>query len=260
MDESVKLRSDLNILNIAFYRFGELNGLSEKRKALRNLCSQLALKGTILLSREGINGMLAGTQDAIRRFQTAFEQESHWSGIWNGMQYKESYSEHIPFQRLLIKLKKEIIPVGDPDIQPAVFTSARLSPVDLKNWLDEKRDFNLLDTRNDYEIEFGTFEKAKTLGLRHFRNIRERIKQVPELDKQKPLVMFCTGGIRCEKASVLAVKEGFQEVYQLDGGILKYFEDCGGAHYQGSCYVFDERIALGPQLTPNPQKPKANET
>jgi predicted sulfurtransferase len=149
---------------------------------------------------------------------------------------------------MLVKVKKEIIPLGLPSVRPREKTGARLAPRELKRWLDEKRDMVLLDTRNDYEIDHGTFETAMSLRLDHFREFPERLAEVPAELRDKPLVMFCTGGIRCEKASVVAMAQGFREVYQLDGGILKYFEECGGEHYEGRCFVFDRRIAVGSDL------------
>ncbi len=235
------------ILNIAFYKFIDLTDLPDLRELLREQGERLGLKGSVLLSGEGLNGALAGLDANVREFQSFLG--SHPMG--QGLVYKESYSEEIPFQKLLIKLKKEIIPLGDSDIKPAQLSGSKISPLELKQWLDENRDFEFLDTRNDYEIQFGTFEKAQSLGLRHFRNFTKKLSALPDDRKLRPLVMFCTGGIRCEKASVAAMKLGFQDVYQLDGGILKYFEECGGSHYRGDCFVFDERVALNSRLEPS---------
>ncbi len=235
---------NLKILNIAFYHFMDLDLLLDHRKCLQKICQELELKGTILLSSEGINGNLAGQESHIREFQKFFSEYP----IGKNITYKESYSNKVPFEKLFIKLKKEIIPVGDATVKPAQMTAPRISPQDLKRWLDENRDFELLDTRNDYEIKFGTFKKAQQLGIKHFRQFANELKNIPEENKDKPLVMFCTGGIRCEKASVIAIRHGFKEVYQLDGGILKYFEKCGDSHYKGECFVFDERVSLDSRL------------
>ena len=246
MDGSEKFNKVLRILNIAFYRFQPVSELEYHREFFRKLCKKLELKGTILLSTEGVNSTLAGTEDSVRQFQL----ELNASSLWKGLQYKESFSQEIPFQNLYVKLKKEFIPVGDSTIEPAKETAPTIAPTDLKQWLDEKREFTFLDTRNDYEVRHGTFKGAKDLKLKTFRQFREKLREMDPTAKTRPMVMFCTGGIRCEKASVVAFQEGFREVYQLAGGILNYFEECGGAHYEGNCFVFDERVAVDPDLKP----------
>jgi UPF0176 protein len=136
--------------------------------------------------------------------------------------------------------------MGSVDADPLQRTGARLAPADLKRWLDEKRDFLLLDTRNAFEIESGSFHGAVDLRLGHFHDFPKKLEKVREQAKGRPVVMFCTGGIRCERATALALESGLENVYQLDGGILGYFEACGGAHFQGGCFVFDERETLFP--------------
>ncbi|MBI2711441.1 MAG: sulfurtransferase [Bdellovibrio sp.] len=242
-DNSLQL---LRIMNIAFYRFQKVELLDSARQFFKSLCLENGLKGTVLLSHEGINGSLAGEEASVRRFQEVLAGDPQWSGL----EFKESFSSSIPFRGMYVKLKKEIIPVGDATVTPEQHTGPRISAETLKKWLDEKREFLFLDTRNDYEVAHGTFEGAKTLELKHFRNFRECLKALAPEARNQPMVMFCTGGIRCEKASVLAEKEGFQEVYQLDGGILKYFEKFKGEHYRGNCFVFDHRVALDPELKP----------
>ena len=257
MNPEVNSPEALPILNIAFYRFAELSDPREVQGIFRELCGRFpSFKGTILVSSEGINGMLGGLIAEVRQFQEKLEQEP----LWKGMSFKESYSAFVPFTRFLVKVKKEIIPLGNPEIKPLQRTAQRLSPAELKKWFDENKDFDLVDTRNSYEIEHGTFEKAVTFKLRHFRKFPEKFKEWTENQKSehsvsKPLVMFCTGGIRCEKASVVALDSGYQDVYQLDGGILNYFAECAGAHYKGSCFVFDQREALDPYLKPLVQSP-----
>lgn len=241
-----------DILNIAAYRFVAIDYLPERRKALAELCQELSLKGSILLSHEGINLFLAGTNTAIESFIDYISHDPFFADLeLKSMPIKKSWSENQPFNRMLVKLKQEIIPLGKPEIQPACHTSPALAPQTLKEWLDAGRDdFILLDTRNDYEVRLGTFEKATILkDLQHFRDFPEAcVNQLPKEAKHKPVVMFCTGGIRCEKASVALEQQGYTEVYQLEGGILNYFEQCGGAHYQGDCFVFDKRVALNPSL------------
>jgi UPF0176 protein len=235
-----------SILNTAFYKFCSLQDLPALRVELRDRCRLLGLKGTILISEEGMNASLAGPESSVRQLVSEFKSDPRVGDF----DTKESWSEAQPFMRMFVKIKKEIIPMGRPDIRPAEFTAPRLLPRDLKNWLDQKKDVLLLDTRNEYEIEHGTFEGARTLGMGHFREFSSKLSALPLEARSKPIVMFCTGGIRCEKAAALALKENFKEVYQLEGGILRYFEDCGSDHYQGSCFVFDERVAVDPKLRP----------
>jgi UPF0176 protein len=163
---------------------------------------------------------------------------------------KESPSPAAPFGKMRVKIKKEIIAFGVDGVDPAQRTAPKLSPAEFKRWLDEGRRLTLLDTRNEYEVRLGTFRGAVSVGIDHFRDFPAAVQQLPAEKKTEPIVMFCTGGIRCEKAGPYMENLGFKEVYQLDGGILKYFEACGGAHYQGECFVFDERVGVSPDLQP----------
>jgi UPF0176 protein len=228
----------MQILNIAGYRFVQLNDISLVRDRLEQTCATLALKGTILLSEEGINISLAGTKQAIDEFKAALFTDARFAG----MRFHHTYSDYLPFQVLKVKLKNEIITMRQENVTPLAGGRAPdISPAELKTWLDEQRDITLLDTRNDYEYRFGTFKGAINLQLQNFGELPEAVRG---LDKQKPVVMFCTGGIRCEKAALYMSQHGFAEVYQLDGGILGYFAEAHGAHYDGECFVFDERVAL----------------
>ncbi|MEZ6088059.1 MAG: sulfurtransferase [Pirellulaceae bacterium] len=232
------------VLNVASYKFVRLENLGDLRQDLLSALNTRGLKGTILLSPEGINLFLAGEDAAIRdmmRYLRAFPQ-------FSDLEFKESLSDEQPFNRALVRLKREIIAFGVDGIDPEVRTSPKLSAKELCRWLDEGRDITLLDVRNDYEVELGTFENAIPIGVDHFRDFPEAITKLPESTKKRPMVMFCTGGIRCEKAGPLVQREGFEDVYQLDGGILKYFEEVGGAHYKGDCFVFDQRVAVDPHL------------
>jgi UPF0176 protein len=246
----------MRYLNLAFYKFVDLDALAERRIFFRELAAGHGLRGTILLSNEGINAFVAGEEASARRFIEKVRALPELADV----EAKESWSETLPFGRMLVKLKKEIIPFGKPEIRPQKFTAKRLKPRVLKQWLDEGRDLVLLDTRNRYEIEHGTFLKAADFGLGTFRQFPERLKDKAQELKDKTVVMFCTGGIRCEKAGAFAVAEGFESVFQLDGGILKYFEECGGAHYDGDCFVFDDRVALSPELkaSKTPEHPETS--
>lgn len=233
-----------SVVNIAAYKFVTLDELEPRRAALRERCRALGLKGTILLSVEGINLFVAGARDSINALLDDLRGQTEFANL----EVKESLSDRQPFNRMLVRIKKEIIAFGIGDIDPRVETSRRLSAKELKAWLDEGRPVTLLDTRNDYEFEIGTFENAVPIGLDEFRRFPEAVNNLPGEMKDQPVVTFCTGGIRCEKAAPFLEKAGFENVYQLDGGILKYFEECGGEHYRGDCFVFDQRVALDPSL------------
>jgi UPF0176 protein len=230
--------------NIAAYKFAVLTDLKPLRERLIGLCKGWGLKGTILLSTEGVNLFVAGPE---REIHLLLEILRAIPGL-EDLQPKISESEHQPFRRMLVRIKKEIIAFGVPGVEPAKHTSPKLSPATLKQWLDEGRQLTLLDTRNDYEVKLGTFHNAVPIGIDHFRDFPEAVRKLPETMKDEPIVMFCTGGIRCEKAGPFMEMEGFRHIYQLDGGILKYFEDCGSSHYDGECFVFDQRVGVDPSL------------
>ena len=232
------------ILNIAAYKFLPLSDLKTLRTRLQTLCKAANLKGTILLSPEGINLFVAGAADGIERLLTELRG---WPGLQD-LAPKMSETADQPFRRMLVRLKKEIIAFGVPGIDPARRTSPKLSARELKRWLDEGRPVTLLDTRNDYEVKLGTFRNALAVGIDHFREFPHAVARLPPELKEQPIVMFCTGGIRCEKAGPYLEREGFKSIFQLDGGILKYFEECGGAHYDGECFVFDQRVGVDPSL------------
>ncbi len=233
------------IVNIAGYRFVRLDALDRRRDELKTLCKSLDIKGTILLSAEGINLFLAGHRIAIDQF---LEQLRAMPGLAE-FAVKESISDRQPFNRLLVRLKKEIIAFGVEGIDPSRHTSPKLSAARLRQWLDEQRPLTLLDVRNNYEVELGTFSNAVAANIDSFRDFPSAVARLPESAKTRPVVMFCTGGIRCEKAGPYMEQAGFQNIFQLDGGILQYFEDCGSAHYEGDCFVFDQRVAVDPELS-----------
>ena len=231
-------------LNIAGYYFTELDELPERRAALRKLCMRLELKGTILISPEGINLFLAGRRSEIDEFLQSLRSDPKMADF----EVKESWSDYQPFNRMLVRIKREIIAFGIQEATPLKDSAPRLDAQVLKQWLDEKRELVLLDTRNDYEVEVGAFENAVPIGVGHFRDFPDAVAKLPEDMRDKPVITYCTGGIRCEKAAIQMKQAGFKDVYQLEGGILKYFEEIGGAHYRGDCFVFDQRVALKPDL------------
>ncbi|MFM7315474.1 MAG: RluA family pseudouridine synthase [bacterium] len=232
------------IVNIAAYQFAQLRELKPLRERLLNQCRSLGIKGTIMLSEEGINLFLAGTESSIEGILDEIRQIP---GL-ESLAAKFSESDHQPFSRMLVKIKKEIIAFGVGGLKYEEYGHQKLKPAELKQWFDEGRDFILLDTRNDYEIKLGTFKGAIDMKIQHFRQFPAVSRNLPEDWKKKPIVTFCTGGIRCEKAGPFMESIGFENIYQIDGGILKYFEDCGGAHYEGDCFVFDDRVGLDPSL------------
>ncbi len=237
---------ETSILNVAAYQFVTLDSLPERRAELQRLCAEGDLRGTILLSPEGINLFIAGIPGAVRNFIDTLRKDP----VFADLETKDSYSGKQPFRRMLVRLKREIIAFGVESIRPQERTSPKLPAKQLRKWLDEGRPIRMLDVRNDYEVELGTFRGAEQLHIGHFRDFPRAIEQFSQPANDQPIVMFCTGGIRCEKAGPLMEQAGFSEVYQLDGGILKYFEECGGEHYDGSCFVFDGRVALDSDLKP----------
>lgn len=236
-----------SILNFAAYRFVPLEDLPTWRNRIHRQAAEAGLRGTVLISPEGINLFVAGEEAPTRAWWEWLTSHEPFAG----MEVKESWSEDQPFSRMLVRLKREIIAFGVEGIDPGKRTSPKLSADELKQWLDQGRDVTLLDVRNDYEVRVGTFENALPIGVDHFRDFPAAVDRLPEELKTKPIVMFCTGGIRCEKAGPLMESKGFQQIFQLDGGILKYLELHGNAHYQGDCFVFDKRVALNGNLQPS---------
>ena len=238
------------ILNIAAYKFVTLDELPKRRTQLRAACESRGLRGTILLAGEGINMFLAGDEEQLNAFLAEVREDP----ILEDLVIKRSYSEKQPFRRMLVRLKQEIIAFGVKQVDPREATSPKLRPEELKQWLDEGQRVHLLDVRNDYEVEVGTFHDAVPIGVDHFRDFPAAVSELPSQWRDEPVVMFCTGGIRCEKAGPFMEQQGFRKIYQLDGGILNYFEQCGGEHYDGDCFVFDHRVAVDPALAETPLK------
>ncbi len=232
------------VTNVAAYRFAPLTQLAALRADLLAFCRAQQLRGTILLSTEGINLFVSGSHAAVEALLARLRRVPGLAAL----EAKYSYTAHQPFRRMLVRIKQEIIAFGVPGIDPAQRSSPKVSPRQLKAWLDEGRPLTLLDTRNDYEVKLGTFENAVAAGVDHFRDFPAAVARMPQQLKDQTIVMFCTGGIRCEKAGPYMESQGFRHVLQLEGGILKYFEECGGAHYRGECFVFDQRVGVDPTL------------
>ena len=233
-----------SVVNIAGYRFEPLFDPIDLVSVYQQKCDELELKGTMLISKNGINFSLAGTQKATDTIIAFLEEDNRFLNI----PLKVTYSETQPFRRMKVRLKKEIISLGRKDINPRELTGERISPQDLKNLLDNKEEVLVLDTRNEYETRVGKFENAIDLNLDTFRDFPKAVESLPEEYKDKQIVMYCTGGIRCEKASAVMLKAGFADVKQLEGGVLDYFKETGGAYWEGDCFVFDERVALDTEL------------
>lgn len=231
------------IVNVSGYKFIKIVNPVALRPRLRNRCLQLGLKGTILVSPEGINVLLSGAGDSVESFLSFLRGDERFSD----MTFKYSTSDDQPFNRMLVRLKKEII-AFDHVFDPEKDKGRYVTPKVLKEWLDEGRDVVLLDTRNDYEVEMGSFEKALKPPMKSFKEFKQVVQELDPSLKDKPVVTFCTGGVRCEKAAPYMEQQGFKEVYQIDGGILKYFEECGGDHWEGECFVFDQRVSVDPNL------------
>ncbi|MDA0661115.1 MAG: pseudouridine synthase [Planctomycetota bacterium] len=231
------------IVHIAAYKFFDWSDLERFRTELRELCQENGLKGTILLSSEGINLFVAGRAEAVDSLMR------YLAGVpgLGDLSVKRSETDRQPYSRMLVKVKREIISFGQPKIDPARYTSPRVSPDELCRWIDEGREITLLDVRNDYEVDLGTFQNAIRLKLEHFRHFPQALRDMP-LSRKTPVVTFCTGGIRCEKAAPFLESLGYEAVYQLDGGILNYFAQCGSRHFEGECFVFDDRVALDERL------------
>ena len=241
-------------VNLAFYKFVSIENPHELIATLKELCLALSLKGTILVSEEGINSCLVGEAHAADNFIAFMHSDARFSGI----DFKKSISFKVPFKRMLVKYRKEIVTMGQPNIAPACFTGEYVTPVELMNWLDAKEEVLLVDTRNDYEYRLGSFRNAINPELKNFRSFPKWISQHLSSHKSKKIVTFCTGGIRCEKATAYMRQQGFEKVYQIQGGILKHFEQAHvlnrNSHFEGDCFVFDYRVALNQKLEPGEYK------
>lgn len=232
-------------LNIAGYKFVVLDDRDALRQPFKAQCAELGLKGTILLSHEGINIFVAGPEQSIATFRAYLSNDERFADI----DFKESYSEHQPFNRMNVRLKNEIISVGLPNFDRVESRDGRILPKELHEKLLNGDEIVLLDTRNTYETRLGTFHNAIELDIDTFRAFPQAVSELETSLRDKEIVMFCTGGVRCEKASVIMKDAGFTNIKQLEGGILGYFEHVGGDYWDGECFVFDKRVALLPDLT-----------
>lgn len=230
----------------AFYQFARFPDFRELREPLRALCARLGLKGSVLLAHEGINGTLAGDAEAIDGLVGEMRDGVLFGGRLDNLELKFSQAARMPFQRLKIRLKKEIVTLGDGDTDPTRQVGVYVDAADW-NELISTPDTLLIDTRNAFEVAIGTFEGAVDPGIRSFGQFKDFAARHLDPARHRRIAMFCTGGIRCEKASSYLLSRGFAEVYHLKGGILKYLEGVPEAksRWRGECFVFDDRVALG---------------
>jgi UPF0176 protein len=238
-----------SVLNVSGYRFVELRDAAPLRERLHSLATALGLKGTVILAAEGINLALAGPELPLREWLGRLLVDERFAG----MDLKFSESGALPFRRLVVKVKREIIRMNQPSIAPQAERAPTVDPSALARWLaagrdDAGREVVLLDTRNGFEIDHGRFKGAIDWRLKSFSDFPQAFRERRGELEGKTIVSYCTGGIRCEKAALWMRHEGVANVLQLDGGILRYFEAKGNAHFEGTCFVFDERVCLDDSL------------
>ena len=232
-------------LTTAMYHFVSLPHFKTLREPLLNFCVSQNIKGTLLLADEGINGTVAGPEKAIHAFLDFLKNDPLFEGHFKNLSHKESWSDKHPFYRMKVKLKKEIVTLGVPGVSPTKIVGKYVKSKDWNTIISDP-EVVLIDTRNDYEYAIGTFKNAINPKTTTFREFPEFVKTHFDPKKHKKVAMFCTGGIRCEKASSFMMSEGFEVVYHLEGGILKYLEDVKPEEslWQGECFVFDQRVAI----------------
>jgi UPF0176 protein len=235
------------IVVMALYKFVYLPDYTNLKEPLLKKCQDNNLYGTVLLAEEGINGALSGSRDGLVNLLNYLQEDERFSNI----EFKESTAHQTPFHRMKVKLKKEIVSMGLDDVQPGIITGTGVEPRDWNNIISDP-DVLVIDTRNQYEIDIGSFKNATSSGTETFSEFPGYVADNLNPDKQKKIAMYCTGGIRCEKASAYLLKQGFEEVFQLNGGILKYLEEVEreDSLWEGECFVFDGRVAVDCELKP----------
>ena len=222
---------------VTFYKYTEIKNSEKFVEEHLTYCKKLGIKGKILVSNEGINGGISGEDKKVEEYKKKLLSYSEFKGI----EFKDTYSDEYAYRKMFVRVRKEIIRF-DPKVDGKK-ASCKLSPKKLKEMLDKKEDVVLLDVRNRYETRIGKFKNAIELGIDVFNEFPKNINKINGL-KNKKIVMYCTGGVRCEKASAALLNQGFKDVYQLDGGILNYGKECSDAHWEGKCFVFDRRVSI----------------
>jgi len=237
----------------ALYQFVPLSDFRELKDPLHKLCLDHGIRGTLLLAHEGINGTVAGTDEGIDALMAELRGGALFRGRLDNLELKFSAASEMPFKRMKVRLKKEIVTLGDPQTDPLRRVGTYVSPAEWNRLMDDP-DVILLDTRNDFKVEMGTFAGAVDPRIKRFSEFKDFVKGELDPGRHRRVAMFCTGGIRCEKASSYMLAQGFDEVFHLKGGILKYLEEvpASESRWNGGCFVFDERIALGHGLVEQP--------
>jgi UPF0176 protein len=229
------------ILVVTFYKFVSLPDFAEKQSILLSYCQAQEVKGTILLAKEGINGTIAGLRDRVESVLSFLRFDPRLADL----EHKQSYTDTPPFERMKVRLKPEIVTLGLPEVDPNQQVGTYITPQDWNDLISDP-EVTVIDTRNDYEVDIGTFQRAENPQTETFRQFPDYVRDHLDPSKHKKVALFCTGGIRCEKASSFLLAQGFEQVYHLKGGILKYLEEVPTEEslWSGECFVFDERVAV----------------
>ena len=232
-------------LTIAFYQFVSLKNIDQLQAFILKFCQKNSIKGTILLASEGINGTISGDEKKIQKFIEFIKEDSFFKNNFKNLEHKESWASKNPFYRMKVRLKREIVALGVDGISPTKKVGEYVNPEDW-NALIKDPNTIVIDTRNNYEVDIGTFKNSINPETETFREFPSYVEKNLKDNKQKKVAMFCTGGIRCEKATSLMLEKGFKDVYHLKGGILKYLETIpkDKSLWQGECFVFDQRVAV----------------
>ena len=232
-------------LTVAFYHFITLDKKNNIQEHIYNFCEANNIKGTILLADEGINGTISGKEKNIRDFLIFIKKEDLFNGVFSKLEHKESWASKNPFYRMKVRLKKEIVALGVDGVSPTKNVGKYVKPEEWNNLISDPNTI-IIDTRNHYEVDIGTFKNATNPNTSTFRELPSFIEENLDPKTPKKIAMFCTGGIRCEKATSLMLDKGFKDVYHLEGGILKYLEtiDKDKSLWEGECFVFDQRVAV----------------
>jgi UPF0176 protein len=233
------------VVIVALYKFVDLPDYFQIKDTLKDFCTEQGIMGTLLLATEGINGTVSGSPEAMQVLKAWFKKDKRFDGL----EYKESIAEKSPFYRLKVRLKKEIVTLGVPDINPAIQAGSYIEPSKWNHLITDPEVF-VIDTRNNYEIRIGAFQGAINPQTNCFTEFPKVVQQQFDPKVHKKVAMYCTGGIRCEKASAYMLAQGFEQVYHLKGGILKYLETVPAEEslWQGDCFVFDQRVAVNHAL------------
>lgn len=228
----------VNIIVSSFYKYINLKNLEDFQKKHLDFCNNLGIKGKILVSEEGINGSVSGTKEQITKYEKEFLRHKEFSDI----KFKRTTADKYPFKKTIVRIRDEIVTSRfDVDTKKV---GKYVTPSELKRLYDKNEDFVIIDTRNNYESKIGKFRNAIIPNIKTFREFQKKVRNLKSLYKHKKVVLYCTGGVRCEKASALLIKEGFSDINQLHGGIISYINQYPNTYFDGRCFVFDDRISI----------------